>query len=200
MTRISKKERQYQLQETLKDNPFITDIELAEKFGTSVQTIRLDRTAMNIPELRLRTKKMAENTMHQVKSLSSEDIVGDLIDLDLNQSGISILETTADMVFTKGNVVKGHYIFSHAASLAIAIIDADVVLIGLANIKFKRPVYCGERMVAKAQIIREKTNSYVVQVVTKVEGEQVFRGKFVVFTVENPWNHEGDSFDDEDSD
>jgi acyl-coenzyme A thioesterase PaaI-like protein len=197
--RVSKSERHQKLQDTLKENPFCTDAELAERFGTSVQTIRLDRAALNIPELRKRTKIMAENTVSQVKSLSSEDMVGDLIDLDLNESGISVLETTEDMLFSKGNVVKGHYIFSHAASLAIAIIDADVVLIGLANIKFKRPVYCGERLVAKAQVIREKTSNYVVQVITKVNGEQVFRGKFVVFMVDNPWDYEGEDNHDPNS-
>ena len=199
MSRVNKKARQKKLQETLRDNPFCTDAELAEQFGTSVQTIRLDRAALSIPELRERTKKVAESTIGKVKSLSSEDMVGDLIDLDLNESGISVMETTEDMVFAKGNVVKGHYIFSHAASLAIAIIDADVVLMGLANIKFKRPVYCGERLVAKAQVIKQKTSNYVVQVVTKVNGEQVFRGKFVVFMVDPPWGDEGENEDDPDS-
>ena len=198
MRRAKKRDRQRLLQETLKENPFCTDTELAEKFGTSVQTIRLDRAALNIPELRERTKKVAESTISKVKSLSSDDIVGDLIDLDLNDSGISVLETTEEMVFSKGNVVKGHFIFSHAASLAIAIIDADVVLIGLANIKFKRPVYCGERLVAKAQVIRQKTTNYVVQVITKINGEQVFRGKFVLFMVDYPWDDEGENDDDPD--
>jgi len=198
LRRAKKRDRQRLLQETLKENPFCTDTELAEKFGTSVQTIRLDRAALNIPELRERTKKVAESTISKVKSLSSDDIVGDLIDLDLNDSGISVLETTEEMVFSKGNVVKGHFIFSHAASLAIAIIDADVVLIGLANIKFKRPVYCGERLVAKAQVIRQKTTNYVVQVITKINGEQVFRGKFVLFMVDYPWDDEGENDDDPD--
>ena len=108
MSRVNKKARQKKLQETLRDNPFCTDAELAEQFGTSVQTIRLDRAALSIPELRERTKKVAESTIGKVKSLSSEDMVGDLIDLDLNESGISVMETTEDMVFAKVNVVKGH--------------------------------------------------------------------------------------------
>ncbi len=190
--RLRKQERQEKLREKLKENPFCTDAELAELFGTSVQTIRLDRAALKIPELRERTKMMAERAASQVKSISSEDIVGDLIDIDLNISGISMLETDEAMSFAKGNVVKGHYIFSHAASLAIAVIDADVVLMGLANIKFKRPVYCRERLVAKAEVIRKKTSNYVVQVVTKVNGEQVFRGKFVLFIMDDPQDLEGE--------
>ncbi len=59
-------------------------------------------------------------------------------------------------------------------------IDADIVITGLANSKFKRPVRVGERLVAKAEIIRTKGSQYVVQVVSRVGDEQVFRGKFVV--------------------
>lgn len=58
--RKSKKERQQLLQETIKVNPFITDEDLAEKFMVSVQTIRLDRLELSIPELRERIKNVAE--------------------------------------------------------------------------------------------------------------------------------------------
>lgn len=186
MRKTKKMERQNRLKEILEINPFCTDAELADQLGASVQTIRLDRTALHIPELRERTKQVAENTFSQVKSLRSEDFVGELIDLDLNESGISVMETTDDMTYADSNVVKGYYVFSHASSLAIAIIDANVALIGLANIKFRRPVLKGEKLVAKAKVIRQKTANYVVQVVSKVNGEQVFRGKFVVFLLDSP--------------
>ena len=38
----TKKERQQLLIETIADNPFVTDEQLANQFGVSVQTIRLD--------------------------------------------------------------------------------------------------------------------------------------------------------------
>ena len=44
------------LQQTIKSTPFITDEELAGKFGVSIQTIRLDRLELSIPELRERIK------------------------------------------------------------------------------------------------------------------------------------------------
>ena len=58
--RRNKKERQQLLVETIKENPFVTDEELAEKFSVSVQTIRLDRLELSIPELRERIKNVAE--------------------------------------------------------------------------------------------------------------------------------------------
>lgn len=49
MKKYSKKDRQMKLQVAIEENPFITDEQLAEKFGVSVQTIRLDRVALSIP-------------------------------------------------------------------------------------------------------------------------------------------------------
>ena len=150
----------------------------------SVQTIRLDRMALGIPELRQRTRAMAERVYGIVRSLGMKEIVGEIVDLELGVRGVSTLQTTPEMGFEKTGVVRGHYIFAQADSLAIAMVDADVVLTGLANIKFKRPVRVGERLVAKAEVIRTKGSKYVVQVVTKAGQEQVFRGKFVVFAVQ----------------
>ena len=60
--------------------------------------------------------------------------------MELGVSGISILETTEDMVFERTQIVRGHYIFAQAESLAIAVIDAKVALTGVANIKYKTPI------------------------------------------------------------
>ncbi len=186
MKSASKVERHRQVIDKLRDNPFLTDAELADIFKVSVQTIRLDRLALGIPELRERVKEVAERTHGQVKSLGSKEIVGELIDITLGQSGISVLETTESMVFERSRIVRGHFIFAQADSLAIALIDADVVLTGLANIKFKRPVQVGEKLIAKGEVLRRKGNKYVVLVVTRVGDDQVFRGKFVVAAVEPP--------------
>ena len=184
MKSASKTERHRQVIEKLRDNPFLTDAELAEIFKVSVQTIRLDRLALGIPELRERVKEVAERTHGRVKSLGSKEIVGELIDITLGQTGISVLETTESMVFERTRIVRGHYIFAQADSLAIALINADIVLTGLANIKFRRPVQVGEKLIAKGEVLRRKGNKYVVLVVTRVGDEQVFRGKFVVAAVE----------------
>lgn len=181
---LKRRDRQAHLRERLKENPFLSDEELARLFGVSVQTIRLDRLALGIPELRERTKSVAERTYGIVKSLGSKEIVGELIDITLGSRGISILETTSDMVFERTRVVRGQYIFAQADSLAIALIDADVVLTGLANVKFKRPVFLGEKLVAKGEVIRRKGDHSVVLVETFVGTEKVFRGKFVVFAVD----------------
>ncbi|MBC7340046.1 MAG: transcription factor FapR [Firmicutes bacterium] len=173
--------RRVLLQEKLRENPFLTDEELAQVFDVSVQTIRLDRMALGIPELRQRTREVAQRTLGSVRALSSAEIVGDLVDIRLGQSAVSVLETGTEMAFCRTGIVRGHFIFAQAESLALALVDAPVALTGLANVKFKRSVRVGEKLLAHAQVLRRKGRSLVVQVVTRSRGEQVFRAKFVVF-------------------
>ena len=88
----SKKERQQSLLETLNKNPFITDENLATTFSVSVQTIRLDRMEFSIPELRERIKSVAaHNYEDEVKSLPIDEVIGEIIDIDLDKQAISII-------------------------------------------------------------------------------------------------------------
>ncbi len=180
---FTKKERQKILFEKLKEDPFLTDEELADMFSMSVPTIRLDRLELGIPELRQRIKEVAESNYSKVKSLKSEEIVGELVDLKLGESGISILETVRYMAFEKSKIVRGHYIYSFAESLAIAVIDAHVALVGVANIKYKTPVYASTNLIAKAEVRRRMENKYIVWVKIYRKSEEVFRGKFILVSL-----------------
>jgi hypothetical protein len=172
----------------LKEDPFLTDEELSELFNVSIQTIRLDRLELGIPELRERIKMVAEKNYSKLKSIGGQEIVGELVDIDLGKSGISILNTTEDMVFEKSRVVRGHYIFAQAESLALAVIDARVALTGVANIKYKIPIYAGDKLVAKAEVVRVRGNKYFVWVKTKVRQEEAFRGKFILVSIDTDAN------------
>jgi len=167
----------------LNEDPFMTDEELSELFNVSIQTIRLDRLELGIPELRERIKKVAERNYSKLKSIEGKEIVGELVDIELGKGGISILNTTDDMVFQRSRVVRGHYIFAQAESLALAVIDARVALTGVANIKYKVPIYAGDKLVARAEVIRRRGNKYFVWVKTKVRQEEAFRGKFILVSI-----------------
>ena len=180
MARVKKKERQQLLVEKVKEKPFLTDEELAKALGVSVQTIRLDRLELGIPELRGRIRKMAETAQNKVKSIQSGEVVGELIDLELGRSGISLLRVTEDMVFQRTQIAKGHYMFSQANSLALAIIDAPMAVTGVANVKYKVPVHVGEKLIAKAEIVRVRGNKYFVWVKTRNDTQEVFRAKFIM--------------------
>ena len=161
-------------------NLFLTDEELAKQLDVSVQTIRLDRLELGIPELRGRIRKMAENAQNKVKAIQSNEVVGELIDLELGRSGISLLKITEDMVFGKTQIAKGHFMFSQADSLAMAIVDAPMAVTGVANVKYKVPVHVGEKLIAKAEIVKVRGNKYFIWVKTHNETQEVFRAKFIV--------------------
>lgn len=182
---LSKFERQRRIKENISKNPFLSDRKLAELFNFSVQTIRLDRLEMGIPEMRKRIVQVAKKTssINKVKSLSKEEIVGELIDIEIGKNGIAILKTTKDMAFNRTGIVRSHYIFSLADSLAISIIDAEVALTGIARLSYKKPVYAGQTLVAKARIARNKGNKYLVSVHVRSDQKEVFTGKLVIFTV-----------------
>ncbi|MCX8131927.1 MAG: transcription factor FapR [Clostridia bacterium] len=179
-----KKERQSILKEKVKEDPFLTDEELSEIFSVSVPTIRLDRLELGIPELRERIKNVAETNYSKVKSLQSKEIFGELIDISLNKSGISMLEADNSMVFEKTKIVRGHFIYSLAESLAIAVIDAHVALVGVANIKYKTPVYSGSKLIARAEVRRIRENNFIVWVKIFEKQSEVFRGKFILVSLE----------------
>ena len=106
-----KKARQQRLQQLLARNPFLTDEHLAETFQVSIQTIRLDRLALGIPELRERTRHMAEDAQEKLKAITSEDIVGELIDLEIGVSGISMMTVDREMVLPVMNKVVESKVF-----------------------------------------------------------------------------------------
>lgn len=181
---LLKKERQQILSDRINQDPFLTDEELSELFSVSVPTIRLDRLEMGIPELRERIKNVAENNYGKVKSLQSKEIVGELIDITLGKYGVSILETEDSMAFEKTKIVRGHFIYSLAESLAIAVIDAHVALVGVANIKYKTPVYSGCKLVAKAEVRHVRGTNFIVWVKIYEKQIEMFRGKFILVSLE----------------
>lgn len=179
-----KKERQSSLLDKIKIDPFLTDEELADQLNVSIPTIRLDRLELGIPELRERIKNVAAENYTKVKTIKSKEIVGELLDITLGERGISILETDESMVFEKTKVVRGNYIYSLAESLAIAVIDAEAALVGVANIKYKTPVHSGSKLIAKAEVRRIKGNNYLVWVRIFEKQAEVFRGKFILVSLE----------------
>ncbi len=182
--RLAKRERQKKLVETIENNPFVTDEELAEKFSVSIQTIRLDRMELAIPELRERIKSVAEkHVKDQVKSLPLNEVIGEIIDLQLDESAISIFDVKREHVFTRNSIARGHHLFAQANSLAVAVIDVELALTVKASIHFTRPVQLGERVVAKAKVRKQSAckERMIVDVESFVGRELAFKGQFEMY-------------------
>lgn len=177
--KMNKKERQDLLVRTIKETPFITDEELARKFAVSIQTIRLDRMELSIPELRKRIKSVAVQT---IKSLPIDEVIGEIIDIELDKRAISILNIRPEHVFSRNNIARGHHLFAQANSLAVAVINDELALTAQSEIKFKRQVKQDERVVAKASVKEKKDKGLtLVEVTSFVENEIVFTGLFHMY-------------------
>ena len=172
--------RHQSLRRILAENPFVTDEQLAVQLNVSIQTIRLDRVALGIPELRARIRSMAEEAQAKVRAIDKKDIVGELLDLELNKSGISSLRVTSDMVLEKTGVCRGHYMFAMANTLALAVVDAEKALTAVANCKYKVPVSAGAVLVAKAEVTHRRMEKYYIYVSIKSNNEEVFRSKYII--------------------
>ena len=118
----------------------------------SIQTVRLDRMELSIPELRERIKHVATKQHEEdVKSLPLEEVVGEIIDIELDRHAISIFEVKIEHVFKRNQIARGHHLFAQANSLAVAVIDEELALTAKSTIRYIRPVKLGERVVAKAR-------------------------------------------------
>jgi acyl-coenzyme A thioesterase PaaI-like protein len=189
--RLPKRQRQQQLIKVIEDNPFITDEELMKRLRVSIQTIRLDRLEMGIPELRERIKLMAEKSYDQVRSLPLHEVIGDVIDLQLDKSGISIFEIKQEHIFSRTKIARGHHVFSQANSLAVAVINDEVALTASADIRFIRSIRLAEKCVAKAFVRSISKGKAKVEVFTYVNDELVFQGNFVIYHSKKEQRSEG---------
>lgn len=191
--KINKVKRQRLLKETIDKTPFITDEKLAEKFSVSIQTIRLDRMELSIPELRERIKSVAAYQWNEtVKALPLDEVIGEIIDLELDKRAISILVINQEHVFSRNKIARGHHLFAQANSLAVAVINDELALTAKSELKFMRQVKEGERVVAKA--IVEEINDKgltIVRVNSFVDNEQVFTGLFHMYRSND--HHKGDN-------
>ncbi|EKX95441.1 putative transcription factor FapR [Selenomonas sp. oral taxon 138 str. F0429] len=179
-----KRRRQETLVMAVRKEPFLTDEALAKKLAVSVQTVRLDRTELGIPELRARVRTLAENAREKVRAIPHTEVIGDLLSLELGVRGTSALRVTDDLIFADSEIARGTALFSQANSLALAIIDAPVAMTGVANVKYKTPIKKGDTVIAHAEIVKVRGNKIFVWVKTYREDKEVFRAKFIVVSLQ----------------
>jgi len=175
-----KTDRHRLLLEAIEKNPFITDEELAENLQVSIPTIRLDRLELAIPEVRKRTREMASQFFGSSQSLGTQEIVGELIEIEPGKRGLSLLETDQTMCLEKCDIIRGHIIFAQANSLANAVADVQVALTGKTEVTFLRTVRTGEKLIARAQVMEKKGHRFLIEVIVRSKEEIVAKGIFVI--------------------
>ncbi|MCE4956782.1 transcription factor FapR [Macrococcoides caseolyticum] len=181
MKKRTKKERQALLAQRLTEDPFLTDEDLSKDLNVSIQTIRLDRLEQNIPELRERIKDVAVKHHDEVRALPIEEIIGEVIDLELDHSAISILDIKDEHVFYRNKIARGHYLFAQANSLCVAVINDELALTVKSEVAFKKPVKLGDRVITKATVLSKKHKRAKIEVVSTVKQTIVFTGVFEMY-------------------
>lgn len=177
----NRKDRMTRLLEELRKNPLLSDEQLALRLEVSIHTVRADRRKAGIPEVRRRGGGFVDGLVTAVRTLSEQEIVGEVIDMEIGRSGISIMETTPDMALNNSGIVRGHILFAQANSLANAIIDADVSLTGEASVRYLYPLIAGERVTAKARLVKSGRRRQQVDVILKTRERVVFSGTFYTY-------------------
>ncbi|WP_234984880.1 transcription factor FapR [Megasphaera cerevisiae] len=180
MVRIARDKRHTLLRKRIEENPFINDEELAEEFSVSVATVRLDRMALGIPEMRIRIKQKAEAAQPRLRNA---DLVGELVDCIIGKSAISIMTATEDMA-DEAHIVRSQCLYAQANSLTRAVLNLPVCITAVANIKYKQPVTIGDKLIAKAEVIRRRDQKYYVWVKIRKNAKEVFRAKFMIESLE----------------
>ena len=181
MGKYKKNERQTMLVETLQSNPFLTDEKLAQKFEVSIQTIRLDRLEKEIPELRERIKSVAQEEKEKIRSLSLQEVTGEIVELEMNTRAVSRFQVEESHTFLKYNIARGQYLFAQANSLCVAVIDYPVVLTKSAAIDFTKQVRVNDEVFSSAAVKSMENAVAKIEVISKVEDKTVFKGQFEMY-------------------
>jgi acyl-coenzyme A thioesterase PaaI-like protein len=181
---LNKFERRKALKLYVQENPFATDDQLAERFGVSVATIRLDRTALNIPEARERIRQVATKHHDAIRALEQSEVVGDIVELKLNRYAVSEFKATAAHVFSRTKIVRGHHLFAQVNSLATAVMDADVAVTAKTELRFYRVAYLGETLRSRVDVVAVRGPVAKCRVETTSEAGKVLDG--VIWVVTEP--------------
>lgn len=169
--------RRQQLQTELAKSPFLTDEQMAEMLGVSVATIRLDRAALGIPEVRLRMRSAAKAGL--AKKQPAKHWCGEVLEIQPNESALSLVDTTQSMADDTG-IIPAQVLYGIANELAMRVLKLPAAVCGVGNIKYKNPVRPRERLVFKLRVVRERGREHYVWVKAIRDNEEVFRTKFIM--------------------
>ncbi len=110
-------------------------------------------------------------------------LCGEPILLEKGKSMVELITTRAMQADHVG-LVHGGFIFSLADYAAMIAVNHPNVVLGAADVKFLKPVKCGEKVVAEANVREIEKKKYRVAVSVVKNEEKVFEGLFTCFVLE----------------
>lgn len=172
-TPSSREERRDALTGALQKNPCLTDADLARMFDVSVATIRLDRQALGIPQMRSRIL----DAVASFRPNGEEGLV--VLDVEPGRKGFALFCPTQEMTSRDG-FVGAEYLYGAAAELAQRIQGERFTPVQVGNIKYKIPVYPGTSLIAKGVITRFRGDRKYIYISFFSKADEVFRAKFIM--------------------
>ena len=161
-----KEERREAITDVIRQNPCLTDEDLAKRFSVSAATIRLDRQMLGIPQMRKRIEKAVSE--HQSGFHEELQI------LDMEKGN-----TTEEMTDRSG-MVSADRLYAAAADFAQSLAGQVFTPVQVGNIKYKEPVGSGEQLVLKGKIALMKVNRKYIYISFFKRAAEVFRAKFIM--------------------
>ena len=161
--------------------------QLPELWGGSADLAGSNNTTMDgepsfLP-LDRQSKKFPGNPTRSFRSRAPLRIVGELVDCIIGKNAISIMTATDDMV-DEAHIVRSQCLYAQASSLARTVLNLPVCITAVANIKYKQPVTVGDKLIAKAEVMRQRDQKYYVWVTIRKMRKEVFRAKFIIESLE----------------
>ena len=68
--------------------------------------------------------------------------------------------------------------------MAKAVANIPVCIMAVGNVKYKQPVTVGDKLVARAEVIRRRDDKRYVWVKIRKNAKEVFRAKFIIESLE----------------
>ena len=130
--------------------------------------------------MRIRIRQKAEAAQPKLRNAP---VVGELVDCIIGKNAISIMTATDDMV-DEAHIVRSQCLYAQASSLARTVLNLPVCITAVANIKYKQPVTVGDKLIAKAEVMRQRDQKYYVWVTIRKMRKEVFRAKFIIESLE----------------
>lgn len=179
--RNDKDARRELLKSKIELEPLLTDEELAVMFSVSIQTVRLDRVALGIPEVRERAKRLAVQPKEQLhEEIRLNDDMGDLLELSISNFAMAMLEITPQMIEGKSKLEQGYCLYKQAVALSLAVLNAPSAYLGEVYLKFLGHLSVGDRIFARAELSGRVDDIYRVKVTALRNAQEVFRAKFIM--------------------
>jgi uncharacterized protein (TIGR00369 family) len=123
------------------------------------------------------------NNLQKTHNLTNKELVGRVLELKEGYSKVE-LKTNEKMIVDDKGLIHGGFTFGLADYAAMVCVNHPNVVLGGAEVKFWAPVKTGDKMIAKAFLIKTEGKKNTVEVEINVNDKKVFSGVFYCYVIE----------------